>query len=217
VKESTENDRLREAFTSLGQRARLMEGCPLPEAIWSAAAGDADDESLRRLIEHTTSCAACAEDWRVARAVGQASGAFRGLPRPRRLPLSWLAAAATVALAVGGGAYVFEWTRGQRSASTRGEGSDEIRSLLPENEPLSRHQCTLRWSAGPPGTKYDVRVVTEDAVEVAVAVGLGVNEYRVAEAKLRGLEPGARLLWRVRAVFPDGRSASSPTFISTLR
>ena len=42
-------------------------------------------------------------------------------------------------------------------------------------------------------------------------------EYRVPAAALAGLPPGARLLWQVDAVYPDGSRRTSPTFTATVQ
>jgi hypothetical protein len=91
-----------------------------------------------------------------------------------------------------------------------------IRSLIDERTPLARDRCVLRWSAGPEGTTYRLRISRDDLTLVTVADRLERAEYLVPAAILAPLPPGARLLWQVDAVMPDGSRASSATFFATL-
>jgi len=88
----------------------------------------------------------------------------------------------------------------------------DIRSLIPEADALPRTRCLLRWSPGPEGTTYNLQVATERLERISEARGLTAAEYAVSEAALRTVPAGARVLWRVETVLPDGSRASSATF-----
>lgn len=85
---SGEDDRLRDAFTSLGENARPTEQCPPAAPIWAALRGELDPVETREVGQHAISCPACAEAWRLAHdvvsevfsgaAVGGATGKSRG-------------------------------------------------------------------------------------------------------------------------------------------
>jgi len=92
----------------------------------------------------------------------------------------------------------------------------EIRSLVPEHRPVPRSDLVLRWTSDPDGAAFTVRVSTSDFRTVFVAEGLDRTECRVPEEALAGIAAGARLLWQVEAVAPDGRRSASPTFFVVL-
>src|SRR5436853_381237 len=77
--------------------------------------------------------------------------------------------------------------------------------------------AVLRWSPLAGAVAYDVQVSTEDLRAVVAAKGQTATEYRVPESALAGLPPGARLLWQVDAVRPDGTHENSPTFVTPLK
>jgi hypothetical protein len=70
----------------------------------------------------------------------------------------------------------------------------------------------LRWTPGPEGTTYNLQVATERLEKISEARGLTAAEYLVPEAALRMVPAGARVLWRVETVLPDGSRAGSRTF-----
>ena len=92
-----------------------------------------------------------------------------------------------------------------------------ITSLIPETEPLDRRAATLRWTAGPEGTRYRVTVSTEDFRVLATRDALTVNELTLDPDALSSLRSGDKVLWRVEAIEPAGRRRSSPTFVHRLR
>jgi hypothetical protein len=212
-----EVDRLRRAFASLEGRAPGA-GCPEPERLWSAARGELPADVVRPLVLHLVECSACAEAWRLAREVE---------PRPAQRPVvvarpaparpSWtfwgtLAAGITVALA----ASVVLNRQPERTSGFREGTRSDIRSLVPESVALARDRCVLRWSPGPEGTTYNVQVATERLEKISEARGSKSATYQVPAQALGSLPSGAKLLWRVEAVAPDGTRATSATFVSRL-
>ena len=104
-----------------------------------------------------------------------------------------------------------------RDAGYRDAGPGAIRSLLRENEPVVRSNCRLRWSPGPEGALYDVRVTTESLDVVVSAQGLTEASFLVPEPLLLSLPAGRPLLWQVQMRLPDGERRDSPTFITLLQ
>jgi hypothetical protein len=220
VTERDPDDVLREAFQALGDGSRGSGGCPAPEQIWQAATGEADAATVRALVEHTTTCRACAEDWRLARGleetrraettgVGQAATAVerKGTHGSRAV----LAIAASAVLALAGVVYVAQRTVEPRGSGLRDGRSQAIRSLLAAEEVMPRDRCRLAWSGAPQGSRYDVIVTTESLDPVLEARDLEKDEVIVPAADLNPAASG-RLLWRVEATLPDGSRIVSPTF-----
>jgi hypothetical protein len=184
VKDLTrEGESLRERFLSRGGEAR-GERCPGVERIWTAAHDGLPRSEFRDLVEHAASCPACTAAWRLAREIAVedlanvASHAPDRAGAPAWLRPRWLtvaaAAAAVFVLAV------FVSHRPARSPmpapSYRTQKVTEIRALVPEGTVLSRRSCVLRWSSGPAGSAYNVRVTDEDLKPVASARRLGREE-----------------------------------------
>ena len=210
-----ELDRLRRAFASLEGRAP-GPGCPEPERLWSAARGELPAEVVRSLVGHLVECGACAEAWRLAlevepRAAQPSAVASRPAP-PRLSRIGWgaLAAGMTVALA----ASVVLRQPPERPPGFREGTRNDIRSLISEKEALPRARCVLRWSPGPEGTTYNLQVATERLEKVSEARGLTAAAYQVSPRALGSLSSGAKLLWRVEAVAPDGARVTSATFVA---
>jgi len=83
---------------------------------------------------------------------------------------------------------------------------------LPGEDHLRRDQFRLRWSAGPKGTLYELWVTTPELREVYRAGKLQEAEAQVPATALEAIPPGAAVLWRVEAWFPDGGHVASPAF-----
>jgi hypothetical protein len=229
---STESDELRawrQAFAAPGPPP-APEDCPPPERIWAALRGELAADEIRDVVDHTALCASCAEDWRLAAALLAEEPAEATVVEPRRATRpavmperrrmrGWqvraasLAAAAMVLLAVG-----IQWRGddGGAPASFREGVQSELRSLV-ESDSLPRDSFRLRWSPAGEGATYDLQVSTEKLDQVAAASDLIQPWHRVPPDKLAHLPAGTRLLWRVEATLPDGRSLESETFLVTLR
>jgi hypothetical protein len=94
----------------------------------------------------------------------------------------------------------------------RDRPANTIRSLLAEDASLPRDAFHLRWSGGPAGSRYDVIVTTTGLDEVANVRAIEGTELTIEPARLAPVSPGTRLLWRVVASTPDGRTIASPTY-----
>lgn len=216
--------RLRAAFAA-PDAAPAPESCPSPETIWSAVLGELPPQQLREVLDHVASCAACAEDWRLAADLNRQQAAETATVPGKVIQgrFGWrslyTAAAVAAALLIGVSVYrANEVAPGQAPAYREAEAPNAgIRSLLPSGEALPRQGAVLRWSPLPGAVSYDVEVSTEDLQPVAAAKGQTTAEYRLPESALAALPPGTRLLWRVDAVHADGSRESSQTFTTPLR
>jgi hypothetical protein len=213
----------RQAFAQLGERAAPGPDCPEPDRLWAAATAESPVAERQEIIAHTATCASCAGAFRLALGLAReepgraAAGAPLSPPSAwpritrRVAPLAALAAVLLLALLLPG------WWRSRPSPPYRGGETLEIRSRLREGVTLPREQAGLRWSAGPPGSRYEIRVLTREAREIAVEIGLTAPEYRIPPPALADLAAGTVLYWQVKTLRPDGTSALSKTFSVRLR
>ena len=205
-----ENAHLKEAFAGLGETAAPRPDCPLADRLWAVAAGEAPVEERHEIIAHMADCASCASAFRLARGMAEEkkeASVVRG-PWMRWAPMVG-AIAAVLVLAV-----LIPSLR--KPEPYRGGQDQEIRSLM-ESEALSRDRAELRWSPGPPGTRYEIRVLTGDGAEIAVESDLEEPRYEIPAPALAGVPAGTVLYWQVKAMHPDGKSSASKTFEVRLR
>jgi hypothetical protein len=211
---------LREAFQARTGGPPPGTACPEPGRIFDAARGALPPGETREVVEHLAVCPDCSEAWRLAAAFEEEAG-VGAEPASVRTRSRWYlrpvaAAAALVLAALAAGLWWTVVTVPEEAPVYRAGGELEIRSLLPEGEPLARDAAVLRWRLGsdgaPEGTTYDLLVSGEDLQPLAEAAELEEPSYRVPPAALESLPSGAEILWRVEAHLPDGRSARSPTF-----
>lgn len=223
IRDDQELARLRAAFTSPAEAAPDPETCPAPEKIWLAVRGELPSHEVREVVEHTATCAACAEDWRLAADLNRQEQKAAEADRPANVVYGrfrqWRPLAAAAALAAGVllviGIQSDDMQPGQEPAYREAPRA-ELRSLLPEGQALARRDAVLRWSPLHGAVSYDVQVSTEDLRVVATEEGLTSSEVRLPESALAGLQSGTKLLWQVQAVFPDGTRETSATFTTTL-
>jgi hypothetical protein len=220
--------RLRAAFAAPAAVAPDPESCPAPEVIWAAVRGELPPQELREVLEHTASCAACAEDWRLAAELDRQSASsadvatfpsnvIRGRFGQWRAFAGVAALAACLLIAVGLNRTGQVGPKDPTYREAPAAPGTVVRSLLPEGQVLPRQGAVLRWTPVTGAASYDVRVSTEDLRVVQTAQDQTATEYRIPESALAGLPPGAKLLWQVEAVFPDGTRQSSPTYTNPLR
>lgn len=217
---SDEITRLREAFAACASPP--VGDCPPPEKIWEALHGELPPGDFREVVDHTAACASCAADWRLAHAFDMQSGDATAVPERavRRVRFQtlqpWLAAAAAAVVLVVG----FQWNEWMsRDEPALRDGTEQtaivIHSLIPENQPLSRQHCLLRWS-GPEEATYNIEISTEQLEIIPTTRDLRTSAYLVPESSLAKHPAATKLIWRVEAVLPDGSSVHSMTFITML-
>lgn len=215
---SEEIARLRNAFAS---RADIVPPCPPVEGIFAAASGELDAAAARYVVDHTATCGACAEAWRLAVALTHDDNQRAVAAPPVRhtwfashRPILAAAAAALVITTIGLVQYL-------RTADTRVPEYRNVTqsaiSPLPETAELSRDACRLRWSPAGTGARYTVRVATESLVPIVRVADVDGPEYIVPAAALSEVPAGGRIVWQVDATLPDGRTISSPTFVTTVK
>jgi hypothetical protein len=178
-------------------------------------------EERRELVDRTAADPGCAEAWRVARELWPASeAAIAGGPtavspgRAARRTLPWMAAAAALLLGTTIGLVsLLDRPRGDEFRASAGY---VVESLVPADTALPRDRFRLRWTPGPEGSRYEVRVTTEDLQVVATDGGLTTPEFVVEAAVLSDLVAGAELFWQVNVALPDGERIASPTFVTAV-
>lgn len=208
---------LQRAWRELAERTPPGEDCPPPERIWDAARGALAPDTTRELVEHVATCPACAEAWRLARELGArvpTEAPSRPAGRARRWAGGWIAAAATLALAM-----TFGWRYLDRGDVEWPEGDivergppTQIEPRVPDGSALPRRNFLLAWEPGPEGATYKVLVTRSDLTVVDRASGLEEPRYRVPEQALTGVAANTELLWRVEMTLPSGRRVASPAF-----
>jgi hypothetical protein len=214
--------RLRAAFAA-PDPAASSSGCPTPETLWAAVRGELAPQPLRELLDHVALCAACAEDWRLAVELNRQQAAETAATPGRVLPGRFgrwrpLAAAAALAAALLISVTVWRAEAPPQTPTYREASHASIHSLLPDGRALARQDAVLRWAPVAGATSYDVRVSTEDVLQtVATAKGATATELRIPASALANLPPGAKLLWQVDALLPDGTRDTSPTFTTPLQ
>ena len=204
--------RLKKAFHAMADSA---ENDPLPEdvaRVWSAIAGELPAEERRQLVERTATDAPLAQAWRVAHELHQAQ--LDGAIGVRRSSSWWPAAlmgiAATLIVAAGVRVLYFDRTPAD---VYRDSGGYVITSQLATDAALPRDAFILKWKPGPQGSRYLVRVTTED-LQVMTAPELTAPEVTVPSTALTPVPAGGRVLWQVVMSSPAGETVSSQTFVT---
>jgi hypothetical protein len=212
------DERLAQAFRALADAPEIEEVPEeLRERIWLAVSGALPPEERRELVERTVTDPACAEAWRVATELWRASQSSAvdeagapSAPAAQWAP-GWLAAAAVLLL---GTTIVISLLNRAPGDEFRASSGFVVESLLPAESALPRAAFTLRWTPGPEGSRYQVRVTTEDLRVLTTAEDLTEAAFAVDPAVLAGLPAGAAVLWQVEASLPGGERRTSPTFVT---
>jgi hypothetical protein len=210
---------LRRAFTAPAGGAPRPEDCPPAETLWAAVHGELPVAEIRAVVDHTASCPACAEDWRLAVEVQRQAPGYSPAVSPPARERRWFrlaplvaplaVAAVVVLLAVG----VPLFRQGDEPVF---RGQKPVTSLLHEGQTLPRANCLLRW-AGPADATYEVEVRTLAGRQVALARNLTAPFYQVPVDALAGVRSGSRLEWQVTATPATGPPLSPRTFTFTLQ
>ena len=182
------------------------------EMVWQAVAGDLDADRRRDLIDRMATNPALAQAWRVAVELSRARGgpdAAHGRS-VRWLPAAVMGLAAALIVAVGVRAILVN----RAPADTfRAGAAATVESALQSDAPLPRDAFVLRWKPGPVGSRYAIRVTTDDLKVLATASDLTAPEFTVPQATLAPVPAGSRILWQVVMSSPGGETISSQTFV----
>ena len=218
MSEQAGDEMLRQAFQALGARSGGECSDEDRDRVWRAVSGDMPADERRTLVERLATDPGLAEAWRVADELWSASqgAAARVADTPARLwRPTWLAAAALLVLAVGAGVVIQDTAPAEDEF--RSGGGYVVESLVPFEATLPRENVRLRWSPGPEGSRYAVRVTTEDLRVLDTATDLTVPELVVAPERFAAIPPGTRVLWQVDAALPGGGTVSSRTFVARVQ
>jgi hypothetical protein len=210
-------ERLRESWRERHDAGAASPDCAKPERVWSAVCGEAPREEARRLLLHAAGCPACGTALRLAREISAASGVAVANPARAGIPwYGWAAAAAAAAALLSLPLWLPSGEQPDASAY-RDQGAEAIRSLVPDGEAMPREGFLLRWTPGPPGTRYSVRVTQADLTPVASTQALEGAEWHVPAEAFAGLPAESLLYWRVEAHLPEGGESTSEAFRARLQ
>jgi hypothetical protein len=205
---------LQEAFRSLAALPGPELSDERREQIWLAVSGELPPSERRALIDRIATDAASAEAWRVAHEMWLAFQpadrmASHGLVT--RWSSRWLAAAATLAVAATIG--IVSLLDSAPADEFRAMPGYVVTSLVAADTALPRDGFRLQWMPAPAGSRYQLRVTTEDLQVLATATDLAVTEFVVPRAQLAALPDGATVFWQVDVFLSTGERITSPTFV----
>jgi hypothetical protein len=206
---------LREAFGASWHEIRGGRQCLPWERLWDSAHGTLSRRDEEPVLLHLGECSACAAAWRMAREMAlDAPDGRVPVPARRWRPSRWIPIAAAAALLVVVGAIGVQVLRDRTPSAPvyRSPGADWLHSELAADQVLPRDHCLLRWTPGPEGTTYQVRVMSEDHDALARGRRLDRAEFLIPPAALEGVPSGGRIFWQVTVRLPDGRTVDSETF-----
>ena len=216
------DERLADAFRAIEDSSAADVADSDRERIWLAVSGVLPVEERRALVELMSTNPAYADAWRVAHEMWRASQgtAAETLGTPARLhtrwwTTPWLSAAAV--LLVGTTIGLVSLREQQSGDEFRSSPAYVVESRMPDATALSRDAFRLQWAAGPEGSRYRVRVTTDDLRVLATAADLDVPEFSVPAPRLSTLPAGGTVLWQVDAYLPDGERVTSRTFVTQVR
>jgi hypothetical protein len=206
-----EHERLSRAFAARKQ-AHVPNECPDPEQLFEAASGNLAHDRRMALLDHVSRCAECTEAWRLAMELG--ARPVEVAAQSRR-PAWRSALAASVILAAGFATYLALPVR---------QGTPEYRDAVEPLAPrsvvtgsLPREQFVLRWTPGPQGSTYSVRLSTADLAMLFEQQNIATPELSVPAAALAPVKSGDTLLWQVELRLPGGQQITSETHVVTLQ
>jgi hypothetical protein len=192
--------------------ASRKDGAPDADTgrIFDALYGDMTPEARQAVVDEMLTSADGIEAWRIAKELSPPHSQ-RSTVAPSAKGWTWLPLAATLAIAIGGGWFVFRPARSGDAPAYRSADGASIASALPAGARLARSNAVLRWTPIE-GARYRVRVLSAALEPIDEAGDLTSAEYRVRPDALAGLPAGATLLWQVEARAPGRAVVLSPTF-----
>ncbi|HUM13799.1 MAG TPA: hypothetical protein VLT82_22820 [Myxococcaceae bacterium] len=199
-------------------------GCPPPDAIWEAVAGQRAEDEVRTMLEHSLGCPDCSALWRLARELRsvdepRAAATFPAGPVPlwRARPIRWFAAVGTLAAAAVVALAILP-RGGTHAPAPVVRGAEEFRLRAdPASETLPRAHPVLRWTGAPDGSRYTVVVSKRDLTVLFRKSGLAAAELELPADALADVPAGGEVVWRVEAIAPGGRRISSEAFLSRVQ
>lgn len=200
-------------FRTAGSPVEGGIACPPAEVLWSGLREELRPREARAVVSHIAECPACAEEWRLGMAM-------RPVPvssdPPSGVPWRWVGVAATAAAALLAVSVAFLGGRFERLDPADDVYRGHPNRLEASDLRCAPSSCELSWEAGPPGSRYDLRLLDREYDEVVSVHGLEASSYVVPSDRFAGLGSGSRLWWQVTARFPDGRVQVSDTMVLTL-
>ncbi len=212
---------LREAFQSLAAADRDECTPEQLDRIWRAVTGELPPHERHEVVARLAESPAAAEAWRIADELWRASNGSEqtntavSAPAPARgraWNRSWLALAALVVLGVTATLVTRFDTPGGNEF--RAPGTEVVTSVIPADATLPRDAFALRWTPGPDGSRYAVRVTSADLTPLASVTDLDAPEFVVPPSALATVASGSPVLWQVQVRMADGTTASSETFVT---
>jgi hypothetical protein len=208
----------RTAFAESADAVRGGEDCPPAERLWESAEGKLRGRDAEAIVLHLGECGSCAAAWRLAR---ELAPPVVTTSRPESAAgfsiWHWVPAAALVSLTLVATIGILrppDWPG--HDPGYRATQNEWLRPAVDAEQPLARRQALLTWSAGPPGTTYDLRVTTESLDLVYTDRHLERPEATIPPGALEGIPQHGQVLWQVTAHLPDGTEVNSRTFITPL-
>jgi hypothetical protein len=201
------------AFRSAAEDSRPREDCPDPERIWRAVHRELPLAERLTIVDHVAECPTCAEAWRLAHEIApvkattadawlahdvvaaEATAARKNWFSTLRQSASLQVAAAVVLVA--GLVFAIWMLRPTPDPEVRDPGTVVLRSELGERAALPKDDFRLRWSGGPPGSRYDLTVMTRDLAAVRDSSALARRSPRTRRA--HGGVPDVRSVGAVMA------------------
>jgi hypothetical protein len=209
-----EYERLSRAFATRAQ-SRERNDCPDPEQLFEAASGNLTREQRMKIVDHVAQCAECTEAWRLAAELGARPAETSAKPSPHLIPIPRFAFAASVVFAVGVVTYLALPVRDEVP-----QYRDAAEALAPKSlvmGSLPRERFLLRWSPGPQGSIYSVRLSTADLAPLLMQQDIANPELLIPTSALAKVNSGDQLLWQVEVRLPNGQRIPSETFVVTLQ
>lgn len=212
--ESSEIERLRAAFDSLGDDAEWPDADA--ERVFAALHGDATVEERRALVDELVRNPRAAVAWRLARELAPDAAAARPVAPPETDSGGrwvWMSLAAMLLLTLSA-VWHFEPFRTETPVYRSGERR-AIASALQGDAALPRGQPVLRWTAIE-GARYRVRVLSEELDVLVESDDLEAAVFRLPPDVVDRIAPGATFLWQVEARAAGADLVVSPTFSTRL-